>query len=197
MSIDGIKWHAFARVVKYNPETVAEITKDLGRTPTGADLRMLEDRHGLTPDGISEADGNLLTTAGLHRITALVTATGATQAFTNSRGAVGVGDSATAAAVSDAALGGNSATHSWWQGVDASYPTQANGVITAYSTFGINDGNFAWNEWGWGIATAAVTGNAVFNTATTTGTLLNHKVQNLGTKVSGAIWTHQGTITIS
>lgn len=206
---DSIKWEPHARVLKYGPESVVEVirymdthnlrTQDrVGSAPTGPELRIMERRHGLTPDSIAEAHGNLLTTAGLNRITNLIIGGGA-QAFTNSRAAIGVGDSTTTATAADAALGGNSSTHSWWQAPDASNPTQANGVITCNSTFGISDGNFTagWQEWGWGIATAAVSANAVFNTATTTGVLLNHKVQNLGTKVSGAIWTLQATVTLS
>lgn len=200
MSIDGIKWHAFARVIKYSPATVAEITKDIGHEPTGADLRYLEAKHGLKPDGIAEADGNLLTTAGLARITNLITGGGGV-AFSGpsgtNRAMAGVGNSATAATVTDAALGGNSASNSWWQAVDAANPTVSNGVITANTTFGGSDGNFAWNEWGWAIATAAPSANAVFSVATTTGVLLNHKVQSLGTKASLSVWTLQATITLS
>lgn len=196
MSIDGIKWHAFARVIKYSPATVAEITKDIGHEPTGADLRYLEAKHGLKPDGIAEADGNLLTTAGLTRITNLIIG-GGLQALSTTRAMAGVGNSATAATVGDAALGGNSASNSWWQAMDAANPTVAAGVITGNTTYGASDGNFAWNEWGWGIATAAPVSSAVFATATTTGVLLNHKVQSLGTKAVSSVWTLQATITLS
>lgn len=197
MSIDGIKWHAFARVIKYDPSTVAEITRDLGHEPSGADLRTLEEIHGLKPDGESFADGNLLTTAGLSRVTGLIIGAGG-QALDTAKSMAGVGTSATAATVADLNLGANtSSASSWWQAMDASNPTRSNGVITGNTTFGINDGNFAWNEWGWGIATATPVSSAVFNTATTTGVLLNHKIQSLGTKASGSIWTLQATITLS
>jgi hypothetical protein len=197
MSVDGIKWHAHAKVIKYEPETVREITRGIGREPTGSDLRFLEARYGLVPDGVSEADGNLLTTAGLNRITNLIIGGGG-QAFTNSRAVVGVGNSTTAATVSDADLGAAAgSSNRWFQGVDASNPTQSNGVITCNTTFASADGNFAWQEWCWAVATAAPVASAVFNTATTTGVMLNHKVQSLGTKVSGAVWTLQATITLS
>ncbi|MFJ5231040.1 hypothetical protein ACIQBJ_14235 [Kitasatospora sp. NPDC088391] len=89
--IDGIKWQPRARVLKYGPETVAEITKDIGHEPTGPDLRMLEARYGLKRDSVAEAEGNLLTTAGLNRITSLIIGGG--QALVNNRslGGVGVG----------------------------------------------------------------------------------------------------------
>lgn len=194
MSIDGIKWHAFAKVHKWNAEQVAELAERIGREPKFADF----ERYEINPAGIATADGNLLTTAGLQRITNLIIGAGG-QAFTTTgtnRAMAGVGDSATAANIADASLGGNSSTHSWWQALDAQ-ATAVNGVITANTTFASGDGNFAWNEWGWAIATAAPVASAVFNTATTTGTLLNHKVQSLGTKTAGAVWTLQATITLS
>lgn len=196
MSRDTLNWHAHARVLKYEPETIMRLWDRLGHEPTAEDLRRLEREEGLRPDDIVCADGNLLTTAGLNRVTSLIVGAGG-QALTNSRTAVGVGNSSTAAAVSDTALGGNSAGNSWWQGPDASNPTQLNGVITTNATYAAADGNFAWNEWGLGIATAAVTPSAVFATATTSGVLLNHKVQSLGTKVNPAVWTLQSTITLS
>lgn len=194
---DGIKWHAFAKVLKYDPDTVAEITRVLGHEPVGADLRWLEEHEGLRPDGIAEADGNLLTTAGLNRITNLIIGGGG-QALTTSRSMAGVGDGTTAAAVTDGDLSAAAgSTHRWFQAMDASNPTQSNGVLTGNTTFATGDGNFAWQEWCWAIATAAPVASAVFSTATTTGVMLNHKVQSLGTKVSGAVWTLQATITLS
>ncbi len=209
MNVDTIKWEPNARVLQYGPETVQEViefldSRDLrpvsrfGLEPIGGELRMLESKFGLTPDAITEAKGNLLTTVGLNRITALIIANGSPQAFTNSRAVIGVGSVNTAATVGDAALGGNgNASTAWYQGPDATNPSQANGVITCNTTFATGDGNFAWQEWAWGIATAAVTPGHTFNTVSTTGALLNHKIQSLGTKVSGAVWTLQATITLS
>lgn len=196
---DGVKWHAHARVIKYGPEAVAEIARDLGHEPSGPELRWLEDRYGLVPDEITEADGNLLTTAGLGRITSLIIGGGGQALTAGSRAMAGVGDSTTAATVADASLGGNSSTHSWWQAMDAANPSVSGGVITGNTTYASGDGNFTagWQEWGWGIATAAPVASAVFATATTTGLLLNHKVQALGTKVAGAVWTLNATVTFS
>lgn len=193
MSIDGIKWHAFAKVFKWDADQTAELAEYLGRQPQYADFQRLGVKHS----DYAEADGNLLTTAGLNRITNLIIGGGGTALTAGSRAMAGVGDSATAATVSDAALGGNSSTHSWWQAMDGSNPTQSNGVITGNTTYATGDGNFAWNEWGWGIATTTPVASAVFATATTTGVLLNHKVQSLGTKSAGSTWTLQATITLS
>lgn len=196
MPADTLNWHAHARALKWNDfDKIAWARARCGgREPKYADFLRLN----LAPDDIVEVDGNLLTTAGATRIVNLFTAGGA-QALTNSRMAVGVGDSTTAATTSDASLGGNSSTHSWWQAPDATYPSVSSGTITTNSTFGVNDGNFTagWQEWGWGIATAAVSANAVFATATTSGVLVNHKIQSMGIKVSGAIWVLQSSATIS
>lgn len=187
-----INWHAHARVLKYTPKQVREIEGHLGRKAVQADYESLDVR----PDDMTEADGNLLTTAGLNRITNLIIG-GGLQAFTNTRAAVGVANTSPVPAVSDPWLGANVAGSSWWMGADASNPTQANGVITCNATFNTDNSQFAWNEWGFGIATAAITPSAVFNTATTTGVFLNHKVQSLGTKGAGATWTLQATITLT
>lgn len=196
---DGIKWGAYAKVIKYDPETVREIAKILGHEPTGPELRRLEEREGLTPDATTEAFGNLLTTNGLIRVVSLIIGAGG-QALSTTRAMAGVGNSSTAATVADTDLNAAAgSTNRWFQAMDSSNPsvTGTNGVITGNTTFQSADGNFTWNEWCWAIATAAPVASAVFATATTSGTMLNHKVQSLGTKVSGAVWTLQATITLS
>lgn len=192
MSVDGIKWHAFARILKYTPEQVREIEQHLGRKAVQADFESL----GVKPRDYAEADGNLLTTVGLNRVTNLIIGGGG-QALTNTRTVVGVGDSATTATIGDTQLTGTGSTHAWYMGADASNPTQANGVITCNATFNNDSSQFAWNEWCFAFATAAITPANTFASATTSGTILNHKVQSLGTKGAGATWTLQATITLT
>lgn len=189
-----IDWHAHARVLKYTPKQVREIEGHLGRKAVQADFEAL----GVKPNDMTEADGNLLTTAGLNRITNLIIGGGG-QAFTSTstRAVVGVGDSSTAASVTDGEMLGAGATHEYYMPADASNPTQSNGVITCNATFNTDNSQFAWNEWGFAIATAAASSSASFATATTTGVLLNRKVQSLGTKGAGATWTLQATITLT
>lgn len=188
---DGIKWNAHARVLKYDQETVDRLTRELGHEPSGAELRALG-----TPYEVSEAVGNLLTTAGLARITNLITGGGGA-AFNNAQAIVGVGSSATAAAVGDTALGGNGSTSTaYYQGADATYPSTANGVITCYATFATGNANFAWNEWCFAVGTGTITPGGTLASVATSPVLLNHRVQSLGTKSSGA-WTLQATITLS
>jgi hypothetical protein len=197
-NLDSILWSPKARVLKYDPETVAEITRDLGHEPTGDDLRWLEANYGLEPDSVAEAVGNLLTTAGLTRITSLITGAGGA-AFTNTFGFAGVGSSSTAATVGDTALGGNgNSTTAWYKGLDGSNPSTAAGVITANCTYASGDGNFAWNEWCWGIiSSGTVTAANAIASVGTTPIMVNHKIQSLGTKVAGAVWTLQSTVTLS
>lgn len=194
---DGIKWTPAVRVIKYSPETTAEIANFLGKRAdeiTGGDLRNLEKFHGLVADDEAYAKGNLLTTAGLNAITNLIIGGGG-QAFNNSRAVIGVGASSPTASITDAALAANTGS-AWHQGADASNPTQANGVITCNSTFTSSNGNFAWNEWGWFTVTSAITPSATLASVGTAPIMLNHKVQGLGTKVIGATWTLQATITL-
>lgn len=203
---DGIKWFGQARVIKYDQSTVDEITRDIGHEPTGEDLRMLEARYGLVPDGVSEWSGNLLTTLGLNNITKLIIG-GAGTAFSNTQAFVGVGDhggnSTQSQAVGDTDLAAaTGATHRYIQGADASNPTQANGVITCNSTFTTSNANFAWNEWTLGVGTGTLTAMSVAIDSThpfsTSNIMLNHAVpvSSFGSKGSGS-WTLQATITLS
>ena len=57
-------------------------------------------------------------------------------------------------------------------------------ALTFRSLFGTGDANFAWNEWG------------VFN-ASSSGTMLNRKVESLGTKTSAQSWQLTVTLTIA
>lgn len=194
MSNDGIKWHAFAKVFKFSDAQTADLAKKLGRQPVYLDFVAA----GVESADYAEADGNLLTTVGLQRITNLIIGA-AGQAFSvtgTNRAMAGVGNSATAAAIGDTSLTATGAGNAWYQGLDAT-ATAVNGVITANTTFGVSDGNFAWQEWGWAIATANPVAANTFATATTSGILLNHKVQSLGTKSAGSTWTLQATITLS
>lgn len=190
---DSIKWHAFARVYKYAADTTAYAVERGFAEPTKDDFDSL----GIACDEYAEADGNLLVTVGLANITKLIIGASAT-AMTNAQAIVGVGSSATAAAVGDTALGGNgSTTTAYYQGADATYPTQSNGVITCNSTFATGNANFAWNEWCWAVGTGALTAGGTLASVATGVIMLNHKVQSLGTKASGSTWTLQATVTLS
>lgn len=198
MSADAITWTPHVRVNKFEPATVAELTDLLGREPTGEDLAYMQQLEGLVPDDVVEEVGNLLTTAGLNRITNLIIGGGGA-AFNNAQAIIGVGSVSTAAVVGDTALGGNgSPTTAYYQGADATYPTQAGGVITCYSTFASGVANFAWNEWCFGIATGALTPGGTLSAVGTSPIMLNHKAPAaLGTKAAGSSWQAQFTVSLS
>ena len=98
--------------------------------------------------------------------------------FNNANAHIGVGDSTTAFAVAQTDL--QAATNKLRKAMDASYPTRSGNVLTFRSTFATGEANFPWQEWG------------VFNAAAA-GTMINRKVESLGTKASTQSW--QLTIT--
>lgn len=127
-----------------------------------------------------EADGNLLVTAGLALLLDLLIGAGGT-AFNNANARLGVGDSSTAAAVGQTDL--QAATNKFRRVMEATFPSRAGGVVSFKSSFATGEANFAWNEWG------------IFNSALGA-TMLNRKVESMGTKSSG-VWTLEVTITIA
>ena len=188
--IDGIRWNAHARVLKFSIDQ-ANYAQRFEPNPSGDFMIGL-----FAPeDGIVEQSGNLLTTLGLNRITSLIIGGGGA-AFSNANALTGVGNSTTAANVADTHLTANSTGNSRYIVMDASFPTQSNGVISGQSTFGSSDGNFAWQEWGWVVA-ASPANSDTFAGAGTSPVMLNHKVASFGTKGSGAIWVFQTSVTLT
>lgn len=187
MNIDAVKWHAHARVEKFSGDQVAWVAAKTGIPVPSGDLLAQYAK----PE-IVDSDGNLLTTAGLTRLTSLLTAGGG-QALTNTATRLGVGNGSGTAAVGDTDLSAAAGSaNRWFQVMDATYPSTAAGVTTAKATFATGDGNFVWAEWGLDVGTPTVTsGNTV------AACLFNHKTSAaLGTKTSGA-WALTVTVTIS
>lgn len=122
-----------------------------------------------------------LTDAGRnHMVQAAIGA--AVTAFNNANSYIGVGDSATAHAVGQTDL--QAGANKLRKAMDATYPSGAANVITFRSTYGTGDANWAWNEW------------ATFNAAAA-GTMLNRKVESLGTKTSTQTWQFTTTLTFT
>lgn len=185
---DSIRWRPRVRVDKFDQDqtdfTIRRLRLD--REPQLRDLAAC-----CTPYEVVEADGNLLTTAGLQRLTNLMIGAGG-QAATNTAARLGVGNSATAEAVGQTDLqAAAGSSNRWFQIMDATYPTAVNGVMTFVATVGSSNGNFVWNEWGVDIGTPTVTSGTTVNAV-----LLNRKVQALGTKAVGS-WALTTTITIA
>jgi hypothetical protein len=146
------------------------------------DLEGLSDqeRSLLTPYETRHVEGNLLVTAGITAMLTLLIGGGGT-AFNNANTYLGVGDSTTAAAIGQTDL--QAATNKLRKAMDATFPSVATNVLTAKATFATGDANWAWQEW------------ALFN-ASSGGTMLNRKVESLGTKASGS-WVLTVTVTIT
>lgn len=183
---DGIRWRVQLEVDKFTDDAVMLLARRLGRTPTGTELI-----ESVLPREHLEVAGNLLTTAGLNRLTSLLIGAGG-QALTNTATRIGVGNSATAEAVGQTDLqAAAGAANRQFKVMDATYPQQANGVVTARSTFATGEANFVWAEWGLDIGTPTVADGTTVNAV-----LLNRKVQAMGTKASGT-WVGTATITFT
>jgi hypothetical protein len=186
MSNDIVNWSCTWGVQKYDEDAVAWLTQKLGRTPIGRDFqaaRVDPYEHNIIPK-------NLLTTAGLTRITSLITGAGG-QAMTAAATRIGVGDNSVAstAAVGDTNLG--AATNKYFQVLDGT-PSLSAGQMTFVATFTSANGNFLWSEFGIDVTAAATSGSTV-NTP-----LINRKTAIAqGTKTSGQSWTASATITLA
>jgi hypothetical protein len=184
---DHIRWQPVATVEKYDDDQTEWVRTKLGVIkPLAADFEAAN----VKPFETVVAPGNILTTAGLQRLTNLVIGAGG-QAATNTASRLGVGNSSTAATVGQTDLSAAAGTaNRFFQPMDATFPTAVNGVMTFRSTFATGDANFVWAEWGVDIGTPTVTSGATVNAV-----LLNRAVQALGTKASGS-WVLTATVTI-
>lgn len=185
---DSIRWNPVATVDKYDDDMTAWVAGKLGiLTPEAADFEQLN----VKPYETLVAPGNLLTTAGLNRLTSLLIGAGG-QALTNTATRLGVGNSTTAAAVgqTDLQAAAGSANRQF-KVMDATYPQQANGVLTVRSSFATGEANFVWAEWGIDVGTPTVADGTTVNAL-----LFNRAVQALGTKASGT-WVLTGTVTVT
>jgi len=122
-----------------------------------------------------------ITDAGRNFMVASTVAAASTP-FNNANSYIGVGDSTTAYAAGQTDL--VAATNKMRKAMDATYPQIATNVVTFRSTFATTDANWAWQEWG------------VFNAAAA-GTMLNRKVESLGTKTSAQTWQFTCTLTFT
>jgi hypothetical protein len=139
------------------------------------------------PYEVLEHEGNLLVTAGINLLLDLLIGAGGT-VYSNANAFIGVGDgngSVPTAAQADTDL--TAPTNRLKKGMNATYPQRGTRQCSWQSDFVSAEANFAWREWG------IYNGGAAF----ATGTMLNHKGEDNGTKVSGATWTFTVTASIS
>lgn len=188
MTTDLVKGTTHWQIDRWDEDAVAYLVARGVEAPLPEDFG----RFGVAPV-TSEVDGNLITTAGLTRLTSLLIAGGG-QALTNTSARIGTGNGAGTAAVGDTDLSASAGSaNRWFQVMDSTYPQVSAGVVTLRSTFASADGNYAWNEFGIDIGTPTVTsGNTV------AAVLFNHKTSIAqGTKASGQVWTATATVTFS
>lgn len=95
--------------------------------------------------------------------------------FDNANARLAVGDSSAATAPSQTNLQG---TTTFRRSMDPGYPTVTGSTLIFRGTFGENDANFPWNEWG------------IFNAAVG-GIMLDRVVEYNGTKLEGQTWVMQ------
>jgi len=122
------------------------------------------------PTEVRDADGNILVTAGITLLLNLLIGAGGT-VYSNANAYLGIGDSTTAAAIGQTDL--QASTNKVRHAMDATYPSVSSNVVTFRSTFATSEGNFSIQE------------QATFN-ASSSGTMLNRKVSDLGTKTSAS-----------
>jgi len=136
---------------------------------------------------VIEGEGNLLLYGGASLLWHRSTGGSSLDPLSDTYAHIGVGDTNTAAAATQTDLQGASyPTNKFRQLADMAHTdspnTSGGAVVTFQSTFATGDANFVWAEWG------------IFN-ASTSGRMLNRKVEALGTKTSAATW--QLTITLT
>lgn len=122
-----------------------------------------------------------LTDFGRNQIAGTLIDDATVQPYSNANAHIGVGDSDSAFATWHVDLVGSNKSY---KGMDVGYPQRVDNVLTFRATFGVDDGNFAWNEWG------------IFN-AQEFGVMLNRVVELLGTKPNNQSWQLTVTITIN
>lgn len=185
---DSIRWRAHATVDKWNDDHVAAVRARTGLSTLDGDTL----RAHFAPIETVEVPDNLVTTAGLQRLTNLIIGAGG-QALTQTATRIGVGNSSTAATVGQTDLvAAAGAGNRQFKVLDVA-PTAVNGVMTFKATFQTGEANFAWNEWALDVGTPTVADGTTVNAL-----MVNRRVPgtSMGTKTSGA-WTLTVTITLS
>lgn len=122
-----------------------------------------------------------LTDVGRNQIAGSVINDVTVQPYSNANAHIGVGDNDAAFQSWHVDLVGS---NKFYRGMDVGYPQRSDNVLTFRATFGVDDANFAWSEWG------------IFN-ASEFGVMLNRVVESLGTKPNNQSWQLTVTLTIN
>src|SRR4051794_22957153 len=129
-ALETATWRCHVTVDKWGEDATQWVERKSGLlAPDAATFEKL----GVTPDETDEGPtpGNRLVTVGLDALTGPLILP-ARWVWDQTHWGIGVGDVSTADAIGDADLGGATKCY---QGNDAAFPTQANGVLTLKATF--------------------------------------------------------------
>jgi len=158
--MDRIRWRSRWRIEKYASREAFETQQ---------------------PYAVSEFRGNLALNEGINELLLLLVGGGG-DAYDNTNTYLGVGDDSTAAAAAQTGL--QAAANKFWQGMEATYPTDppVSQEVVFRSIFADGDAEYAWEEF------------TVTNTSSDAGKNLCRKVSSEGTKSAGEVWTLTYTI---
>lgn len=176
---DVLRWDCRWKVDKWSPGQVHAVSQKLDLAIPEVNTLLLEALK-VEPDERVLVEGNLLLNGGIQLMENLLIGAGGTTA-SNTTAQIGVGNGITAAAATQTALQGASTLY---KGMLTGYPARTNQTLDFRSEFISGEAEFAWEEW------------AIRNDATAA-VLLNRKVEALGTKAAGSVWTITGSITIT
>ena len=132
-----------------------------------------EDHQNGKVSEVSKFEKNLFLTEGINKLWNLIANIETAGYFSESNTYIGVGDGTTSETESQTGLQG---ANTFYSPMDSGYPTVSGDTITFYSTFGGSEANFDWQEF------------TIANGGSDGDININRKVDNQGTKVSGAVW---------
>lgn len=127
-------------------------------------------------------EGNIALNEGLQLIGDLMIGSGTPTKWDTSNAYIGVGDSNTAENATQTAL--QAATNYAYRPMDSTFPSRSGQTLSWKSTFAAGTGSFSWKE------VTVINGNG-------TGTNLNRKVGDWGTKGASDSYSMQVNITLS
>lgn len=179
-------------ITKHSADAEEYLIKKLGRMPTLADFETAQ----ISPDEILEGPqpGNILVNVGINQLwTRCATAA---QVWDSTHGAIGTGDSSTAASAAHTDM--QAATNKYYQAWSGTPTSGSSQAIVFNSVFGTSVANFAWNEYGVIVPNTGTT----YTSGTTKQAsyiLLNRKAGAglLGTKTSAQSWSFTVTMTLA
>lgn len=197
--LEKVNLHFVGRVEKWNPAKLEEKFNaefklvSYGATPMEAARLALQElaKRGIKPEGV-RLSLNGATNQGMSDYNGGLTGIGSlpSPVYSNANAKIGVGDSATAFAVTQTDLQAIvNAANRRIDAMDATFPTVSNGLLTFRSTFLAANANFAWQEW-------VVTNSGAVGSGSLT-RIVNRAVASLGTKPSSQAWQFTATLTLA